>query len=124
MDSLWTKIKVWTKVGLLVAIVIYLLAFIFKNLSNTGTFWWWFGYDSTVSVLVLVLVAFIAGAVSMLLFRTAMKTFKQVREMLQKSRHARLERDVADMKQKAGRLQTREGIVEPPQHFPPPPAAS
>jgi uncharacterized integral membrane protein len=125
MNNLWLKIKVWTKVGVLVLVAIYLLVFLIQNLSNDATFWWWFGHETTHSVLVLILLSFVIGALAMLFARTAINTFKQVREMLNRSRTEQLHRDVADMKQKAGMLNTREPITPPPQppaqNFPPPP---
>jgi uncharacterized integral membrane protein len=124
MNNLWLKIKVWTKVGVLAVVAIYLLVFLIQNLSNDATFWWWFGHETTHSVLVLILLSFMVGALAMLFARTAMSTFKQVREMLNRTRTEQLHRDVADMKQKAGMLNTREPLPPAPpptQQFPPPP---
>jgi hypothetical protein len=114
MNDLWIKIKVWTKTAILALLVIYALCFIFENLSNQATFWWWFNHEYTSSVLVLALVAFLCGAIIALLIRTMINTFKQMRELIQRNRQAKLHSDVAEMKAKADKLQTRDGPAMPP----------
>jgi uncharacterized integral membrane protein len=127
MNNLWLKIKIWTKVGVLALVAIYLLVFLIQNLSNEATFWWWFGHETTHSVLVLILLSFVVGALATLFARTAVRTFNQVRQMTNRTRTEQLHRDVADMKQKASMLNTREPAspptpaMPPPQNFPPPP---
>ena len=105
---MWLKIKIWTKVALLVFVTIYLLTFIFKNSDEPAKFWYWFWKpDLETSILYFTLLTFFAGVLTTVLVRMMFKTVHQVREMRNKARTERLEREVADMKAKAAMLQTK-----------------
>ena len=106
MGDLWLKIKVWTKGIVAVLVVLYVLLFVYNN-SDKATVWWWFNHKFESSTLVLIGVAFLAGVISTVLFRTTLRTIRQVQDLRSRSRADRLEREMADMKSKAEMLQTK-----------------
>lgn len=107
MSSMWLKVKIWTKVAVFVLITIYLLVFCLKNNDRTVQFWYWYNRAPDASVLLLVTLAFLFGVAVAILVRMMFRTISQYREMRNKSRTERLEREVSDMKTKAAMLQTR-----------------
>src|SRR5262245_3895317 len=111
MNELWLKIKVWTKGLLFSAVILYALIFVYKN-SQPVSVWWWYKRSFDSSALVLLAIAFLAGALSTILVRTTLRTMKQVKELRARNRADRLERDVAEMKDKASRLQTKPVVAE------------
>jgi uncharacterized integral membrane protein len=113
MSNLWLKIWIWIKVGVSALLAIYLLLFIAKNSDNLAKFWFWFGRDYQLPVLLLAFVSFCAGVLATILIRTTFKTIRQVRDVRQRSRADRLEREVADMRTKAAKLQTRSASPGP-----------
>jgi uncharacterized integral membrane protein len=106
MGNLWLKIKVWTKGITAGLMLLYLLIFVVKN-NNEVKFWWWYNRTIESSNLVLMGIAFLAGAISVILIRTTWTTLRQVRDLRTRSRTDRMERELADMKEKAARLQTK-----------------
>jgi uncharacterized integral membrane protein len=108
MNNLWLKIKVWTKIALAVFIVTYLVTFVAKNSAATAEVWFFFfKAPFTVPLLYLIFFVFLAGVIGTILVRTTFKTINQVAELRTRNRQERLEREMADMKAKAARLQTR-----------------
>ncbi len=107
MVTVWENIKLWTKLLLTSAVLLYLLLFVYNNSGQPVKFWWWFERTPETSVFFLTAGAFFAGVVMTILVRTLWKTLRQIRHMQDRSRSDRLEREVADMKSKAARLQTR-----------------
>ena len=121
MGSLWLKIKVWTKVALFAFVTIYLLTFIFRNSDEPAKFWFWFWKpDLETSILYLTLGSFLAGVIVTLLVRTTWTTIRQIRDVRQRARTEKLEREMADMKSKAAMLQTRPATGSTPSTEPPP----
>lgn len=121
MGNLWLKIKVWTKGIIVGALLIYALIFIIKNSGEQVTFWYWFGQQQPTSVLWLVAITFLVGVIGTILVRTTFTTIRQIRDIRHKNRIDRLERETAEMKAKAARLQTRTNmstsapaVAEPP----------
>ena len=118
MGGLWLRIKVWTKVALFALLTVYVLAFIFKNIGPRVDLWvWFFTPPINLSVLLLALVSFLIGVLGTVLSRTTYKTIRQLRDLREKTRAQRLEREVADMRTKAAMLRPRtstEGGVEAP----------
>ena len=114
MSSLWLKIWIWIKITVFAVLAIYVLTFIAKNSGYTAKFWFWFGRDYDVPVLYLAFFSFLGGVLITLLVRTTFKTLRQIREVRQRARNERLEREVADMKTKAAMLQTRGGGATEP----------
>jgi hypothetical protein len=109
MANAFLKVKVWSKVILFGLVLVYITVFIVQNSENHATLWVWFGRgrDVQTSVLKLVLVAFLLGVVGTLLVRTSFRTLRQIREVRDRSRTERMERDLTDMKTKAGMLRSR-----------------
>ncbi|HEY7088195.1 MAG TPA: LapA family protein [Tepidisphaeraceae bacterium] len=108
MGNLWLKIKVWTKSLIFGALLLYGLLFILNNSGQAVKFWYWPWkpvYET--SMLVLILVTFLAGVIGTVLVRTTFKTLRQMRQLRERGRIERLERETADMKAKAAMLQTR-----------------
>lgn len=111
---MWLKIKVWTKVIVVSALVLYALLFIYNNTGKQVDFWWWFGKPTSASVFTLSFTAFLSGVIAAILVRTTWKTYTQIRELQRRSRAQKMERDLADMKSKAGMLKTRESSSSAP----------
>ena len=108
MNNLWLKIKVWSKIIFAVFIVTYLVTFVAKNSAATAEVWFFFFKTPyTVPLLYLIFFVFLAGVIGTILVRTTFKTINQVAELRTRNRQERLEREMADMKAKAARLQTR-----------------
>jgi uncharacterized integral membrane protein len=107
MGSLWLKIKIWTKVSAAALISIYLLIFFFQNGHQKATFWYWFNRNYEGSLLLLVLFSFLIGGLVALLATTTFRTIRQIRELRNRNRAAKLQAEVNDMKAKAAMLQTR-----------------
>jgi lysylphosphatidylglycerol synthetase-like protein (DUF2156 family) len=105
---MWLKIKVWTKIIVVSALVLYALLFIYNNSGKQVDFWWWFGKPTSASVFTLSFVAFLSGVIGAILVRTTWKTYRQIRELQSRSRTQKIERDLADMKSKAAMLKTRQ----------------
>jgi uncharacterized integral membrane protein len=113
MNNLWLKIKVWTKIAIIAFIVIYLITFIAKNSAFKAEVWFFFFKQPyEVPLLYLIFFVFLAGVIGTILVRTTFKTIKQITDLRERSRHEKLEREMADMKAKASRLQTRPVATE------------
>ena len=110
---MWLKIKIWTKTIVVGALVLYALLFILNNSGQAVKFWYWFNRQYETSMLVLIVITFLAGVIGTLLVRTTFTTMRQIREARARSRTDRLEREVADMKAKAAMLKTK-AVPEPP----------
>ena len=108
MNDLWLKVKIWTKGIIFGLILLYALFFIINN-GTTAKVWFWFGEagKAETPLLVMLFVTFLLGVLMTILVRTTIKTIQQFRELKARNRTERLEREVADMKSKAARLQTR-----------------
>jgi uncharacterized integral membrane protein len=107
VGTLWLKIKVWTKVTIAVALFIYAVVFVYQNSARPVQPWFWFGREPQTSVLILVLCAFLLGVVGTILFRTTFKTLRQLRNLAERTRAERLEREMAEMRTKAAMLRSR-----------------
>lgn len=114
MSNAILKIKVWTKVILFGLILVYITVFIIQNSENHAQLWVWFGRGSLVqsSVLKLVLAAFLLGVIGTLLVRTSFRTVRQIKEVRERNRTERMERDLVDMRTKAGMLRSRGADAE------------
>lgn len=109
MSGMILKVKVWTK-GLLVAFVaVYTLTFLVKNSARERVWLWYFVEPFEIGLPLLIVGSFLAGVVVTLLVRTLVNTIRQFREIKAQSRQVQMERDLADMKAKAGMLQTKDG---------------
>jgi uncharacterized integral membrane protein len=110
MGNFWLKIKIWTKVTAAALIALYLLIFVIKNNDQKAKFWYWYNGNYEGSLLALVFFAFLIGGLVALLATTTVRTIKQIRELRARSRTAKLQAEVADMKAKAAMLQTRGNV--------------
>jgi uncharacterized integral membrane protein len=109
MNSMWLKIKIWTKVAIFAVVAVYLFIFYLKNNNRDVEFWYWYNRAPQTPVLLLVTMSFLVGVLVAILVRMMFRTIRQIREMRSKARTERLEREVADMKAKAAMLQTKTG---------------
>jgi uncharacterized integral membrane protein len=109
MSNFWLKVKIWTKSILIGMVVVYSLVFLIMNTGQTPVrLWFWYDTRLEISPLLLVFVMLVLGAVAALLVRAALTTISQIRESRQRSRTDRLEREMADMRQKAAMVRTRD----------------
>ena len=95
---MWLKIKVWTKVTLFAAVVLYVLIFIFMNGDKTAKFWYWPKREPEWPVLFLVLGAFLTGVIGTILIRTTFTTIRQIRDLKVRSLAERRERELQELK--------------------------
>ena len=107
MTNLWLKTRVWTKSIFSIVVLIYLLLFIFNNSTQTVKFWWFFGQEPQTPLLFFTFFTFIFGVIVTVLVRAFFKTMRQIRDIREKNRIAKLERDNIDMRAKAAMLKTR-----------------
>jgi len=108
MGNLWLKIKIWTKGIIFGAMALYALLFLYFNSGREPVkFWYWIGREPANPPLMLILVSFLAGVVATIIVRTTFRTARQIRDMREKGRLEKLEREHAEMKAKAAMLQTR-----------------
>jgi len=107
MANFWLKLKIWTKIILSGLIAIYVLAFILENHGNEAKLWIFPNktYDST--TLVVAFFSFLAGMIVIVLIRTTLVTARQVRDLKERTRSAKLERAVQDMQNKAAMLRAK-----------------
>ncbi len=107
MNEIWLSIKSWAQRLVLAALVIYAGVFVYKNSQQPVSFWYWYNHSRSTTVFILTAAAFAAGMIFMVLLSTAIKTLRQIRDLRSRSRHEKMERELADMKAKAAMLQTR-----------------
>lgn len=104
--NLWLKIKIWTKMLILGFVVIYLFVFVYQN-DESAPVWVWYQREPRVRVITLAFCTFLAGVLFTLLARTILVTVRQIKEAAQRARQVQMEKDLAEMKEKAAKLQTR-----------------
>jgi hypothetical protein len=114
MSNVWFKFKIWSKVVVFSLIGLYVLLFIFgnKNLHVDGIveFPFLVQFDRP-RLLTALLITAIVSIVGWWLLRTILKTVRQLREMRERGRATRLEKELAQIKAKAGMLQTRDAAT-------------
>ncbi|HEY7120504.1 MAG TPA: hypothetical protein VH475_28225, partial [Tepidisphaeraceae bacterium] len=131
---MWEKIKLWTRVIVFGAMALYVLIVVTLNwgLHIDGELHLVFTRFDHPRVLLVLVVTAVLSIVGWWLFRAIFKTIRQFRTMRERSRTTKLEREIADMRAKAGMLQKKESTTAPnstsPGGFPvipnPVPAAS
>lgn len=107
---MWEKLKFYTRVILFSALALYLLVVVTLNwsISVQGRLRLVFTEFENPRILMVMLVTGVLSIVAWWLIRTIFKTIRQFRALRERSRTAKLEKEVADMRAKAGMLQTRE----------------
>lgn len=107
---MWEKFKLYTKMTVFGAMALYVLAFIFMNRERAvdGELKLIFTTFNRPSILLVLPITAVLSIIAWWLVRTIFKTVRQFRTLRERSRTAKLEKEVADMKAKAGMLQTRE----------------
>ena len=118
MGHLWLKIWIWLKVIVGCALVLYVILFVYNNAQEKVQFWYWFHRQPQTNLLLLVLCTFVAGIVGAVLATIGFRTVRQVSDLKARNRAQRLDRDLADLKNKAAMLQTKS---PPPEKLPPSP---
>jgi uncharacterized integral membrane protein len=126
MNDLWLKIKIWTKAILFVLVLIYAIVFAVAN-RQAVPLWVWFGTEYRIAMTLVVLMSLLMGVLGTILVRAILRTIKQMRELKERDRSHRLERELADMKSKAAMLHTRDDATRAERPAPeaprtPPPA--
>jgi uncharacterized integral membrane protein len=98
MGKFWMKFWIWTKITVFSLVIFYVAVFVFENLGNKANVWYSYRREIESTTLMLCLVAFIAGGVFTILVRTTIVTMRQMREVKERNRHEKLQRDVESMK--------------------------
>src|SRR5437764_14404280 len=96
MGNFWLKLKVYTKVTVFGLLLLYVLAFVFKNQGYPAKMWVAPEHTLESTVLLVALCAFLAGAVVTILIRTTLITLRQFRDRKERSRDAQRERAAPD----------------------------
>ena len=119
MGNLWLKFKIWSKVLLVVLALAYVIAFAVANSESQATFWYFVRTPPiTTSVLKLVLIAFLSGVAVAVLARTTVRTVGQIRELKARQSAERREKEIEELKTKAGMLRAKPGPDAPPADVP------
>ena len=110
MGTFWEKLKFWTKAIAFGVAVLYLFIVTAANWSLVidGDLNLIVAKYQKPHVLTVLLVTAVISIFGWWLLRTIFKTLRQWQHLQDRSRTARLEKEMADMKAKAGMLQTRE----------------
>lgn len=111
MGKLWLKFLIWSKVILFSLLLIYSLLFVAYNHNNLAKVWVWPTHELPSSTLMVALFAFLAGVIGTILVRTTFKTIRQIRDVQNRSRHEKLQREVEDMKAKASMLRPKPPVA-------------
>src|SRR3954471_10537057 len=108
---MWEKIKFWTRVVIfgLLALYVIVVTLLNWNLHIKGDLDLVFVKYTDTQVLKVLFFTAVVSILGWWLMRTVWRALRQLKTMQEKSRTARLEKEVADMKAKAGMLQTKEG---------------
>jgi hypothetical protein len=109
MGTFWEKLKFWAKVILFGVAALYVLIVVMLNwgLVIEGELNLLFAKYQRPHVLTVLIVTAVLSIFGWWLFRTVFKALRQWQRLQDKSRTVKLEREVAEMKAKAGMLQTK-----------------
>lgn len=112
---MWEKIKLWTRVVIFGAMALYLLIVIAVNweLRLNGPLQLVFVKFDNPRVLLVLLVTAVVSVFGWWLTRAVFKTVRQFRSVRDRSRTARLEKDMAEMRAKASMLREKEREAPP-----------
>ncbi|MGE5610638.1 MAG: DUF4190 domain-containing protein [Bacillota bacterium] len=117
MADLWLKIKLWTKVGLLGLVFLFLVILLNRNWNVEVSPYLdlVFRKYEKPSFLRVALIISVLSIFGWWLIITGFRTLRQFRQARERGRTERLEREVAEMKAKAAKLQTRAETPPPEQ---------
>jgi hypothetical protein len=120
---MWEKIKLWTRVAIFGALTLYLLIVVLMNWDKrlNGPLQLVFVTFESPRVLVVLLVTALVSLFGWWLTKAVYKTTRQFRSVRERSRTAKLEKEMAEMRAKAGMLREKEaatGATAAPQGFP------
>jgi lysylphosphatidylglycerol synthetase-like protein (DUF2156 family) len=107
MGKFWMKVWIWVKVVVFACFALYAAIFAYNNHASPSDFWVWPGKPVQTNSLNLAFFAFVAGVLASLLIRTTFKTIRQIRDVQDRNRHEKMQRDLEDVKAKAGMLRTK-----------------
>ena len=128
VGTFWEKLKFWSKAIVFGVAALYLLIVVTLNweLRIEGNLNLIFTKYQRPHVLTVILVTALLSIVGWWLIRTVFKTLRQWQSLQDRSRTARLEREMSEMRAKAQMLQTRESPTPTPvaPAAPPPPDTS
>jgi uncharacterized integral membrane protein len=92
MNVTWLRIKFWTKVVILAAVLAYIIAFIVENKDKTVELWFWYKKAPPLPLLVYTLIVFLLGVVAVILTGLLRGTVKQFQQLRRASAERRRER--------------------------------
>jgi len=109
MGTFWEKVKFWARVIVFGLAALYFLIIVMLNwgLVIEGELNLLFAKYQRPHVLTVLIVTAVLSIFGWWLFRTVFKALRQWQRLQDKSRTVKLEREVAEMKAKAGMLQTK-----------------
>jgi len=107
MSNLWLKFKIWTKVILALLALTYILVFVISNHAHGANVWILPWHEIQTTVLYVAGISFLVGVLVAILFRTIIRTRRQIRELQERNRSVKLERAVQDMHAKAAMLRAK-----------------
>jgi hypothetical protein len=111
-DTMWQKVKLWTKLVVLGIVLVHALLFIFLNLGTViepRLSLIYASYDRP-NFLVVTLVTSMISIFGWWMFWIVFRTFRQLRQANTRARTDRLEREMEEIKSKAAMLQTRPDV--------------
>jgi hypothetical protein len=113
---MWEKIKLWTRIVVFSALALYLLIVVAVNweLRVDGILQLVFVKFEKPRVLLVLLATAVVSIFGWWLTRTVFKALRQLQSVRERSRTARLEKEMAEMKAKAAMLQKKEGLTAAP----------
>ena len=105
MGNLWLKIKVGTKIAVFAILSVAVLVFLVQNINKPVKVWFWNEIETT--LLKAIFFTSLISVVFTILLGTTFRTLRQIKELRARTRSAKLENEVADMRAKAAMLQTK-----------------
>ena len=121
MGTFWEKLKFWTKAIVfgVAALYLFIVVLVNWNLAIKGDLNLLFTKFTDPHVLTVLLVTGVLSICGWWLLRTVFKTLRQWRSLQDRSRTAKLEKEMAEMRAKAQMLQTRESPASTTPSTPP-----
>ena len=116
MGNFWLKVKLWSKSIVFGLIGLYVLLFMAFNwnVRVQGDLDFVFTKFRDSRILAVLFFTAVLSVVGWWLFRTVLTTIRQFKEMRQRNLTSRLEKDLAEMKAKAGMLQSKDSSTPAP----------